>query len=219
MKIGIFSDLHLEFQDWDFTPDPEIFYICAGDIHPNYDKRQEFLDRFNGKIFYVKGNHDFYGNSFNEQEMRSVKINDTRIAGTTLWTDLSSTNEWIIYKQCLYDAKVIQNLDFSIYHQVHGIQKRFLLESEADIVVSHHGPTSMSIHPKYAGNFMNCCFTNNYENDILNLQSQPKLWIHGHTHERLDYMVGNTRVICHPRGYPGEQSWYDYYEPLILEIE
>jgi hypothetical protein len=33
------------------------------------------------------------------------------------------------------------------------------------------------------------------------LQHQPRLWIHGHTHESFDYKIGKTRVVCNPRGY------------------
>ena len=32
----------------------------------------------------------------------------------------------------------------------------------------------------------------------------PKLWIHGHTHERCDYQLGTTRVVANPLGYPNE---------------
>ena len=33
------------------------------------------------------------------------------------------------------------------------------------------------------------------------LEHQPRLWIHGHTHESFDYQIGKTRVVCNPRGY------------------
>lgn len=31
-------------------------------------------------------------------------------------------------------------------------------------------------------------------------------------------MIGETRVVCHPRGYWGEQDWYSTYQPKIVEI-
>lgn len=37
----------------------------------------------------------------------------------------------------------------------------------------------------------------------------PALWIHGHVHELLDYVIGGTRVLCNPRGYPGENPAFD----------
>jgi hypothetical protein len=31
-----------------------------------------------------------------------------------------------------------------------------------------------------------------------------ELWIHGHIHQRADFIVGGTRVVENPRGYPTE---------------
>ena len=30
---------------------------------------------------------------------------------------------------------------------------------------------------------------------------QIKYWSHGHTHESMDYMIGDCRVVCNPKGY------------------
>ena len=29
----------------------------------------------------------------------------------------------------------------------------------------------------------------------------PRLWIHGHIHESLEYRIDDTIVACNPRGY------------------
>jgi Icc-related predicted phosphoesterase len=50
------------------------------------------------------------------------------------------------------------------------------------------------------------------------MKKPPKLIVHGHTHEACDYMIGDTRVVCHPRGYPKETPYYDAYKPLIVEV-
>jgi hypothetical protein len=40
---------------------------------------------------------------------------------------------------------------------------------------------------------------------------QIKLWTHGHTHHKFDYMIGETRIVCNPRGYEGyEDSAIDF---------
>ena len=47
-------------------------------------------------------------------------------------------------------------------------------------------------------------------------QSGAKLWIHGHTHGSRDYMLGQTRVICNPRGYP---PFNQQFNPnLVVEV-
>jgi hypothetical protein len=30
---------------------------------------------------------------------------------------------------------------------------------------------------------------------------QIRLWTHGHTHHAFDYQIGDTRIVCNPRGY------------------
>ena len=42
------------------------------------------------------------------------------------------------------------------------------------------------------------------------------LWIHGHTHTFFDYRAGGARVICNPRGYPGEAT--GFRPDLIVDI-
>ena len=46
-----------------------------------------------------------------------------------------------------------------------------------------------------------------------------KLWCHGHIHQSKDYMIGNTRIICNPRGY---EAWDEvnlaWDRNLIVEI-
>ena len=33
------------------------------------------------------------------------------------------------------------------------------------------------------------------------IHNKIKYWIHGHMHSNVDYMIGDTRVVCNPRGY------------------
>ena len=44
-------------------------------------------------------------------------------------------------------------------------------------------------------------------------EHQPKLWIHGHSHDRCDYLLGKTRVVANPLGYPNELRSLEAFEP------
>ena len=44
---------------------------------------------------------------------------------------------------------------------------------------------------------------------------QPKLWIHGHSHDRCDYLLGATRVVANPLGYPNEPRSLEAFEPAF----
>lgn len=218
MKIGILSDLHLYFDPtWNFVPEDDVYYICAGDISESRVDRNKFIKSHEGHMFTVLGNHDFYRESFWVGPGHTVEIGGLKIAGATLWTEMNSPLDWHIYKNSLIDAKYINFMTEAAYNEAHKIQKEFLLTSNADIIVSHHAPTRKSIHPRYENNAMNHCFASDMEEDIMNMHNPPKLWIHGHTHDSFDYMIGNTRVVCHPKGYPNEINYIEY-KPWIVEI-
>ena len=43
---------------------------------------------------------------------------------------------------------------------------------------------------------------------------QPKLWIHGHSHDRCDYLLRKTRVVANPLGYPNDPRSLEAFEPV-----
>lgn len=221
MKVGIFSDLHLEFNDWDYQPEEGVVYINAGDTHP-YPEIREYLKRkFNVAQGYVAvmGNHDYYYGSFvgAEGHFGNYIGQGLKISYATLWTEMTPV-QWELYTEMLVDYRYTSHLHYDNYIHTHRIHKQFLMQSDADIIVTHHSPSYLSVSEKFKGNEMNCGFATELYNDIVNMKKPPKLWIHGHMHNRSDYMIGNTRVIAWPRGYPNENEWYLNYKPLILEI-
>lgn len=75
------------------------------------------------------------------------------------------------------------------------------------VVVTHHAPTHLSIPEKFQGNNLNASYVNAWGNQIA--YGGPRLWFHGHIHTACDYMVGETRILCNPLGYPGETKDHD----------
>ena len=77
----------------------------------------------------------------------------------------------------------------------HELKKPY---SGQTVVVTHHLPLAMSIHEKYQRSPLNPAFAS----DLSELVREPvALWVHGHTHESMDYTLAGTRVVCNPRGY------------------
>jgi predicted phosphodiesterase len=221
VKIGIMSDLHMRDNlSWDFEPEEGVFYICAGDISEDDNSRHRWVQKHADHMFAINGNHDYYGASFSDvyMHLHTKTVGDIKIAGATLWTDLSKHIDWVYYVNGLIDKRYIHDLNQEDMVATHDYHKKFLLTSEADIIVSHHTPSLRSIHPRYENSPYNPSFSNDMEEDILLMKKPPKIWIHGHTHNRFDYMIGETRVICHPRGYKNELDDYMNYKPLIVEI-
>lgn len=67
------------------------------------------------------------------------------------------------------------------------------------VVVTHHGPSYQSVHEHYRSSDLNGAYVSNLDEKILD--TAPSFWIHGHTHVSLDYNIGDTQVLCNPRGY------------------
>jgi predicted phosphodiesterase len=226
MKIGIMSDLHMyktvltEETPWDFVPEADVFYICAGDICEDNDARARFNQKHYDHMLSIHGNHDYYGNTFSDAKYHTIlrSVNGVRIAGATLWTDVRDNLAWYTYKKGLIDCYYISDLTHEAMIECHEMHKHFLFGMDADIIVSHHAPTMRSVHERYMSDPHNVCFANDLEKQILNMKKPPKLWIHGHTHDDFDYMIGDTRVVCHPRGYKNERDDYWRYAPKIVEI-
>ena len=86
------------------------------------------------------------------------------------------------------------------------------------VVVGHHTPSHTSCHPKYKDDReMNGGYHSDLSEFILD-RPQIKLWTHGHTHELFDYMIGETRVVCNPRGYHGYEEIADNFKLKVVEV-
>ena len=86
------------------------------------------------------------------------------------------------------------------------------------VVVTHHAPSSISIAESYRfDTLMNGAFASDLSEFILD-RPQIKLWTHGHMHNVSDYMIGDTRVVCNPRGYIGHEQRAREFKLRYLEI-
>ena len=86
------------------------------------------------------------------------------------------------------------------------------------VVVGHHTPSHKSCHPRYKDDQV---MNGGYHSDLSEfIMDSPgiKLWTHGHTHELFDYMIGDTRVVCNPRGYAGHEELADTFELKVVEL-
>lgn len=83
--------------------------------------------------------------------------------------------------------------------------KRFLHGNvqEGDVVLTHMAPSYLSVHPRFAGDAYNIYFVSPLD-DLIE-EMKPRLWLHGHLHDSSDYVLGETRVVCNPGGYPKER--------------
>jgi Icc-related predicted phosphoesterase len=89
---------------------------------------------------------------------------------------------------------------------------------EKFVVVGHHAPSRKSTHPRYASEeLMNGGYSSSLDEYIMD-HPQIKLWTHGHTHEDFDYMIGDTRIVCNPRGYINYENRAGLFELKFVEV-
>lgn len=162
-----------------------------------------------------------------------VVLAGVRFLGATLWTDFElygAGPERI--EQSMHDAKRYmrdyrairwgEQGKFRPHHSLslHREQVRWLGQklrepfAGATVVVTHHLPLRQSVHPRYEGDALNPAFAS----DLPHLVRAPAcLWIHGHTHESLDYVANGTRIVCNPRGYIPMQPNPAFDPVLVVE--
>ncbi len=86
------------------------------------------------------------------------------------------------------------------------------------VVVTHHLPAQQSVALRYRDDLGSAGFASRLEH----LMGKSVLWVHGHTHDRFDYKINQTRVLCNPRGYcsrDGARVENREFDPgLVVEI-
>jgi hypothetical protein len=85
------------------------------------------------------------------------------------------------------------------------------------IVVGHHCPSELSVAPQYKGDLLNGAFRSKLD-DFIEARPQIRYWFHGHTHHNFNYWIGETRVVCNPRGYTGHESIADWFKLQYIEV-
>ena len=136
---------------------------------------------------------------------QQITIDKVRFVCSTMWTDMNKGDEetMLAAKYGMSDYHVIKGFTPEIAMNEHEKAKAFIFDNiyGPTVVVTHHGPTWQSIHPKYVGDILNGAYVSDLSQQIKD--NGPQLWVHGHIHHSVDYTVGNTRVVTNPRGYTG----------------
>ena len=143
-------------------------------------------------------------------------IDGVVFVGGTLWTDMNKGDPvtQMHIKDMMNDFRIIRN-DNRHYAKLspqdvierHIKTKQYfkiVLSQHKDdrcVIVGHHSPSHQSVHPRYQDDsLMNGGYHSDLSEFILD-HPQVKLWTHGHTHHPFDYVIGETRIVCNPRGY------------------
>lgn len=226
--------------------------LIAGDISQGHRFYSELNQMgYSAPTLVVAGNHEFYRHGINDLRPDTVgnttlmELTSTvygfgneavLFLGATLWSDFNLMDDTAkamrVAQLTMSDYRMIyKNGGRSVItptdtQKLHARAVAWLDKAMANdtykrvVVVTHHAPSPRSISEGYQGSNLNPAFCSDLE--WLMFKHKPVLWVHGHVHSSHDYMVGNTRVVCNPRGYP--TNYLDTFENpnfnpnLVIEI-
>lgn len=169
-------------------------------------------------------------------ENQELRLANLRILGCTLWTDYRLLGDAPRamnfaegklrdpYASGMSDHRKIRARGYararaSDFAGAHARSRAFLERALAEpcdvptLAMTHHAPSSRSLLSGGSDPFDPC-----YASDLRDLLGAggAQVWIHGHVHRAADYLSGPTRVLCNPRGYPGEATGFDPRATLLV---
>lgn len=217
---------------------PHVIYVAGN--HEHYHGDFKFtLSELKKKLAYLENIHVL--------DKEVFKLGETTFVGSTLWTDMNKEDPITLHAmtRMMNDFRCVKNSNREVHFKDHEgkFHTRVATFSPEDaveenkkcfeyikhivsecppweqvVVVGHHTPSHQSCHPRYKDDqIMNGGYHNSYEEYIMD-HPQIKLWTHGHTHEKYDYDIGKTRIVCNPRGYIGHEQISREFELKVVEI-
>ena len=210
-----------------------------------YDEFFEMCSSNYKQTYMIMGNHEHYHSVFQDTydkvrhvlpdnvtllENEYVDVEGVRVIGSTLWTDCDNgdwsteltlrqaLNDFRVVKWRLHDGKV-RNFTPNDSASIHTESLSWMKDNMTDntVVMSHHAPTWSSINEKFRSESK---VNSGYASDLSEfiLDYNPKVWVHGHMHDPVDYMVGDTRVVTNPRGYIGYEPEAKNFTMKVFEV-
>lgn len=221
--------------------------VLSGDITTTntLTEFEEFISKLEQQyeyIIHIQGNHEPWHSSIETMDEvltdiahgsktyyylnnNYVIVGNYIIIGCTLWTDYNRGDyyDMKLIRNSMRDYGNIKNFRPVRGHTLHKESVRYIEEVAKDnpdntiIVVTHHAPSMLSVHPKYGNSSLNYAYATDLSKLILD-NPNIKLWAHGHTHDSFDYNIGDCRVICNPFGYKHYEENPNFDPNLVVEL-
>jgi DNA repair exonuclease SbcCD nuclease subunit len=248
MKLDVMSDLHLdllgnlktneffgELDDHLLEPGADTLVLAGdvGSLRPSErGKFKSIAERFCQRyrhVFYTPGNHEFWhtdlvsSNDFLLHEIHDkiqgfhllrmdhpVPLEGLSFLGDTGW--FPDPNDYLL-QEGWPDLNYIDDADPGIYNKNRAFVDAACRADRSDsVLVTHHFPLE-SVATKYANNPYNVFFAFDFP------KVTPKLLLHGHTHEPIDYIhPRGFRVYCNPLGYHREGTNIDFWKRVRIDV-
>ena len=203
---------------------PHVVYVAGnhefyhGEFHRGVEHLREECAKF-PNIYFLERDMQF--------------IDGVLFVGGTLWTDMNKGDPMTLHAigDMMNDFRVIRNDEhgYTKLRPAHAMDRyrktveyiKLIVDANRDskcVVVGHHAPSFQSIGEQYKHDtLMNGGYASDLSEFIMD-RPQIKLWTHGHMHQTFDYMIGETRVVCNPRGYESHGEVSGWNPNILIEI-
>lgn len=237
MKFSLISDMHVDF------PQPKTPYdkleklvVVAGDTS-NGLLGLKFLQKLRNKGFEVvacDGNHEQYSNLTQSRTIAETTarfredfpvVTEDPLTGTPFvavngWYPVTVEATWRRMMNDSYNGAVyadeMNRLAEDSAQFLESVFQAWRALKTRGVAVTHTSPCEETLDPAFDGHLSNEWYWNPYMRPLLSKYSDVILvWCHGHTHAKNEAIVDGVRVVCNPRGYPGENPGW---EPLTIEV-
>lgn len=166
-------------------------------------------------------------------EKNSIEICGILFYGATLWTNMDNENplvmlnakrmmnDYTTIRKYITDGHTITAEDtLSSHKQAMQNLNEFLEQGNPCVIVTHHAPSFQSIHDKYRGRkAMNSSYYYFSDLDYIMMNNDHiRFWIHGHVHDKFDYEINKTKVLCNPRGYINHEPIADHFTLAYIDM-
>lgn len=200
----------------------KVYYVMGNHEHYN--------SIFKNTAKELKAGFEKHDLAINLLDNDLVKLSDdVNLIGCTLWSNYENNNP-NSKLDCQYgmnDYRLIGAMDvddmnyFNRYSSRLATPDMFLAEfdrsvayireilnqqgNKKTVIMTHHAPSLVSLNKEHVGNGMDGAYASDLSDLILSYP-QIKYWVHGHTHQNVDYSVGDyTKVLANQCGYPFEK--------------
>lgn len=239
MRIAYVSDIHLNDiypnvankRCIELSNIEADYLVMAGDLCSNRDTLP-LLSKITPKVkkvIIVKGNHEYYHNDLGFKPIYPDNFycleagkpfidGDYVFIGDTLWSHVPigrmTTIENFMNDYALIAGFNGEEITCTDTNELHEKQKVGIINDcythidKSVVVVSHHSPSFNGVSPRFAGHYANTAFHSDAIDEFAHFDN-IKLWIHGHTHDNIDYDHDGIRVVCNPWGYMGERYGFE----------
>ena len=262
MKILHISDLHLEInKNFELScgdDEKNTVLVLAGDIlsassigsaskKEYYEKFFDNISKRFKKIFYVYGNHEYYGGSLVKTPQQLTyflqcydnvshgigceTLDGVNFIYCTMWTDYDNNNPLAHYNITNYmnDYRQIRtgNKSEPYLKKITTTDIYSIHKSEFEFIKNNikRGVKNVIIthHAPWRNAIksdISVCdfgFFSDKSEFILD-NKDVKLWIHGHTHQKYSEHLDHCLITTNPHGYPMEKSIKSFNHFEIVEI-